>query len=46
MPWVAFEPTIPALERAKTVHALVCWAIVIGAAYDETLLDGTVLHSC
>jgi hypothetical protein len=22
MPWVGFEPTIPAFERAKTVHAL------------------------
>jgi hypothetical protein len=24
MPWVGFEPTIPAFERAKTVHALDC----------------------
>jgi hypothetical protein len=22
MPWVGFEPTIPAYERAKTVHTL------------------------
>jgi hypothetical protein len=22
MPWVGFEPTIPASKRAKTVHAL------------------------
>jgi hypothetical protein len=22
MPWVGFEPTIPAFERVKTVHAL------------------------
>jgi hypothetical protein len=22
MPWVGFEPTIPASERAKTVHVL------------------------
>jgi hypothetical protein len=22
MPWVGFEPTMPAFERAKTVHAL------------------------
>jgi hypothetical protein len=22
MPWVGFEPTIPASERAKTVHTL------------------------
>jgi hypothetical protein len=30
MPWVGFEPTIPAFERAKTVHALDCAATVIG----------------
>jgi hypothetical protein len=30
MPWVGFEPTIPALERAKTVHALDGAATVIG----------------
>jgi hypothetical protein len=28
MPWVGFEPTIPASERAKTVHALDRAAIV------------------
>jgi hypothetical protein len=22
MPWVGFKPTVPASERAKTVHAL------------------------
>jgi hypothetical protein len=30
MPWVGFELTIPAFERAKTVHALDRAAIVIG----------------
>jgi hypothetical protein len=29
MPWVGFEPTIPAFERAKTVHALDRAATVI-----------------
>jgi hypothetical protein len=28
--WVGFEPTIPVCERAKTVHALDCTAIVMG----------------
>jgi hypothetical protein len=30
MPWVEFEPTIPASERAKTVHALDRSATVTG----------------
>jgi hypothetical protein len=30
MPWVGFEPTIPASERAKTVHALDRSATVTG----------------
>jgi hypothetical protein len=30
MPRVGFDPTIPAFERAKTVHALYCAATVIG----------------
>jgi hypothetical protein len=30
MPWVGFEPIIPAFERAKTVRALDRAAIVIG----------------
>jgi hypothetical protein len=30
MPWVGFKSTIPALERAKTVHALDRAATVIG----------------
>jgi hypothetical protein len=30
MPWVRFEPTIPASEQAKTVHALDLSATVTG----------------
>jgi hypothetical protein len=30
MPWVGFEPTIPASEQAKTVHALDHSATVTG----------------
>jgi hypothetical protein len=30
MPWVGFEPTIPASERAKTVHVLDFSATVTG----------------
>jgi hypothetical protein len=30
MPWVGFEYTIPASERAKAMHALDCSAIVTG----------------
>jgi hypothetical protein len=30
MPWMEFEPTIPASERAKTVHALDRSATVTG----------------
>jgi hypothetical protein len=29
MPWLGFEPTIRALKRTKTVHALDCAATVI-----------------
>jgi hypothetical protein len=36
MPWVEFEPTIPAFERAKTVHVLDRAATVIGKRYDCT----------
>jgi hypothetical protein len=35
MPWVGFETTIPASERAKTVHALDRSATVTG----KTVLD-------
>jgi hypothetical protein len=30
MPYVGFEPTMPASERAKTVHALIRSATVTG----------------
>jgi hypothetical protein len=30
MPWVGFEPTIPAFVRAKTFHALDCAATAMG----------------
>jgi hypothetical protein len=33
MPWVGFEPTIPASERAKTFHALDRVVTVIGLIY-------------
>jgi hypothetical protein len=36
MPRVGFEPTIPAFERAKTVHALDCTATVIDNSYDKS----------
>jgi hypothetical protein len=41
MPQVGFEPTIPAFERAKTVHALDRAANVIGFGRhrEETILD-------
>jgi hypothetical protein len=38
MPWVVFEPTIPAFERAKTVHALDSAATVIGNFYIPSFL--------
>jgi hypothetical protein len=34
MPWVGLEPTIPASERAKTVHALDRSATVTGLCRD------------
>jgi hypothetical protein len=30
MPWMGFEPTIPVVQRAKTVRALDCAATVTG----------------
>jgi hypothetical protein len=33
MPWVRFEPTIAASERAKTVHALDRWATVTSEVF-------------
>jgi hypothetical protein len=40
MTWVGFEPTIKAVERAKTVHALDRAATVIG---DYFLLPSEIL---
>jgi hypothetical protein len=37
MLWVGFEPTIPAFEQAKTVHALDRAATVIGTKYTTTV---------
>jgi hypothetical protein len=34
MPWVGFEPTIPASEQAKTVHDLDRSATVTGSVGD------------
>jgi hypothetical protein len=42
MPRVEFEPTIPAFERAKTVHALDRTASVIG--YAGTVYVNYLLH--
>jgi hypothetical protein len=41
-PWVGFEPTIPAFERTKTVHALDRAAIMIGLR-TSTILFSTCL---
>jgi hypothetical protein len=37
IPWLGFEPTIPAFERAKTVHALDRAATVIGDIWQTFL---------
>jgi hypothetical protein len=55
MPWVGLEPTIPAFERANTVHVLDCAATTIGASYLQaqklntmwkTTFLPVVLHEC
>jgi hypothetical protein len=44
---VWFEPTIPVLERAKTVHAVDCTATVIGTdMYTFIILSVVVLRGC
>jgi hypothetical protein len=43
MPWVGFEPTIPAFERAKTIHASDRAATVIGSV--RRLVSVENLHS-
>jgi hypothetical protein len=49
MPWVGFESTIPAFERAKTVHALDRAATAIGlfsnTVYDLPLMWQTKFHT-
>jgi hypothetical protein len=42
MAWMGFEPTIPAFERAKTVHALDCPATVIGHKVIYYLTENTL----
>jgi hypothetical protein len=44
MPPVGFEPTISALERAKTVQALDRAATVIGSIVALTFLKRKVVH--
>jgi hypothetical protein len=41
MPWVGFEPTIPAFVRAKAVHALDRATTAIG-----TLISNNIVNSC
>jgi hypothetical protein len=36
MPWMGFEPTIPASERAKTVHVLDRSATVTGVVTNSS----------
>jgi hypothetical protein len=43
MPWVGFEPTIPAFERAKTVHALDRAATVIGRHITHALTNSVLI---
>jgi hypothetical protein len=45
MPRVGFEPTIPAFERAKTVHALDLAATVIGWSLISVLIMPKVSYS-
>jgi hypothetical protein len=42
MPWVVFEPTSPAFERAKSVHALDRAATVIGGYIHHNLWKAEV----
>jgi hypothetical protein len=42
MPWVGFEPTIPASERTKTVHALDRAATVTGEVLTKVTMEITL----
>jgi hypothetical protein len=44
MPWVGFEPTIPAFERANTVHALDRAAAVIGCDADSYIIIRNTIY--
>jgi hypothetical protein len=44
MPGMGFEPTIPVSERAKTVHALDCAAILIGPHYNPWIIKRVIDH--
>jgi hypothetical protein len=48
MAWVGLEPTIPAPERAKTVHALDRSATVTGrkASYIVLIHSCVLIHFC
>jgi hypothetical protein len=47
MPRVGFQPTIPAFERAKTVHALDRAATVIGCyVHNGTVSPNTLCYYC
>jgi hypothetical protein len=49
MPWVWFEPTIPASERAKTVHVLDRSVTVTGSdeifTNKNSLIQDSSIHS-
>jgi hypothetical protein len=43
MPRVGFDPTIPAFEQVKTVHAVDRAATVIGTRWDEMRLTAEII---
>jgi hypothetical protein len=45
MPWVGFEPTIPALELVKIVHTLDGAATVVGKLLTDALLKSCYMGS-
>jgi hypothetical protein len=47
MPWMGFEPTIPASERAKIIYALNCSATVIGwFSYIRIHISNYIISFC